>query len=132
MTTIGLGHLPSHLPMNDKTAVLFTSPAPYTLEISNSLSEFVEVNTVMSRQQALSALESGVADKVFIIPEQNRRPQAALIKLLRRHSDLQQIPVVVIENSPSDRHREYWSKVGADAVITPDQLSIGTGIASRN
>ncbi|MEM9234364.1 MAG: hypothetical protein AAGA69_09035 [Pseudomonadota bacterium] len=131
ISATGLGTLPAHPATPETSALLVTTPAPRSLDLSSELSLYASLNTVLSRQQALSALELGVADRVFILPEQNRRPMAAMVKLIRRHSELSGVPIVVIEENPRDRHRDYWSRVGADAVVSARQVKTAAAIAEQ-
>ncbi|MEM9234683.1 MAG: hypothetical protein AAGA69_10680, partial [Pseudomonadota bacterium] len=53
------------------------------------------------------------------------------VKLIRRHSELSGVPIVVIEENPRDRHRDYWSRVGADAVVSARQVKTAAAIAEQ-
>lgn len=131
MSAIGLGDLPPSPERGDPTALLVAPPAPLTLDLSSRLSHHTNLRTVMSRSQALTMLELGAADRVFILPDVNRRPMAAMIKLLRRHSELSAVPVIVLERQPSDRHRDYWSRAGADIVLPASEDMLAAAIADQ-
>ena len=131
ISATGLGALPTHHASPEASALLIAPPGPRALDLSSELSLHTSLNTAMSRQQALSALEHGVADRIFILPPQNRRQSAALIKLLRRHSMMSGTPVVVFEEKPNDRHRDYWTRMGADAVVSTSEPALAAAIATQ-
>lgn len=131
MTAVGLGHMPDSPSQMEPSALLVTPPGPMALELSSSLSAHLDLHTVMSRQQALTALELQVADRVFVLPDTSRRPMAAMVKLIRRHSELNALPVIVFERQPTDRHRDYWSRTGADMVIPVNDTQVAVAVATQ-
>ena len=113
------------------SSLLVAPPGPDALRVNSELNNLHPTFCVMSRQQILISLENAVADKLFIVPDRNRRPTASLIKLIRRHSDISSTPIVIFEKSPTDRHRDYWASLGADLVINSENLNMGAAVAGH-
>lgn len=131
MSAVGLGTIPPSQAPNNSSALLVAPPGPMALDLSSTLSAHTDLETVMSRQQALSALELGGADRIFILPDTNRRPMAAMIRLLRRHTELSALPIIVFERQPTDRHRDYWARSGADMVLSTAQAALAVTVCRQ-
>ncbi|WOI52246.1 hypothetical protein [Parvularcula sp. LCG005] len=112
-------------------ALLFAEPSVQLLPVFGDLSVRTRTELVIHGSQTLQVLEHDQADALFILAARNRRPQSSLIRLLRRHSRLNSIPIIVIEPRADMRHMSYWASCGADAVIRPKELTLAVEIAGR-
>lgn len=102
--------------------LLQCTPSPHALEVLGELSVRLALNASIRNGQSLTALESGRADALILLADKNRRQQSGLIRMLRRHSDLSDVPVLVLERAPSPRHLAYWTATGADNVFASSQI----------
>lgn len=131
MATLGLGNMPTAEATETPVALVLGPPGPRTLSLLADAAIRLPVRAALSRSQALQALESHAADALIVIAEGNRRPHAALIQLIRRHSDLSTAPIIVVEKQCTERHVIYWTESGADAVVTDTNLPVGLAICQR-
>ena len=115
---------PEAVPQAPERLVLLGPPSPHALETYHALACAFPTDGVLSRAQALRALEGGEAGALVLAPDTERRDPAALIRLLRRQSVLRDVPVVVVERRRTERHVAYWSRMGADGVFLPREAGL--------
>ncbi|MBB4659800.1 hypothetical protein [Parvularcula dongshanensis] len=110
-----------HEPSADRRVALLASPGPLALETLYVLRPAFGCDGVLTRAQALRALEAGDAGALVIVAGQLRRDSAALIRLVRRQSVLRDVPILVVERRRTARHVAYWMRNGADACLLPEE-----------
>ncbi len=116
-----LGHSQTAPPAEN--VALLADPGPLALETLHALSPQFGVSGVLSRTQALRALECGDAGALIILAGSLRRDAAALVRLIRRQSVLRDVPVVVIEKRRTRRHLDYWAHAEIDGCFTPGEFA---------
>ena len=123
-------------PPAEERVVVLGEPGPHALATLHALAPYTSFDAVLSRAQALRALEAGDAGALVLAPGPERRDAAALVRLVRRQSVLADVPVVIVEARRTDRHVAYWAKHGADAVLLPEEegliaAAVSAGIRRR-
>ncbi len=124
---LGAHDLPIARPYPSKrleTAIMLCDASPSTLPLINELSCRLTLRTALSRSQVLQSLEAQAADAFLLLARDNRRQQAGLIRLLRRHTNLSEIPIYAIEKRVTARHETFWTEVGADLALPADDPAL--------
>lgn len=123
MALLGLANLPSTKNVREGGAVLLATPGPRVLPILNAPpAALPTLSGALSRAQVLHSFELGAAGALLILADINRRPQAALARLIRRHAELSNLPIIALEPNPGRRHHQFWQAAGVDMVIAMRDL----------
>lgn len=124
MTALEQPLSPGDVPREETRVALLAEPGPHALESLNVLSDAFGCVGVLTRAQALRALEGGDVGALVVAPGTERRDMAALVRLVRRQSVLHDTPVLVCERRRTDRHVAYWNKAGADGCFLPEEAAL--------
>ena len=132
MTALGTGHVGQTPVPNRDRALILAEPGPATLPLWHELSTLMNVEAAITRSQTLQALEAGEADAIIMPAAKNRRPQASLVRLLRRHADLHNLPIAIVERSVTHRHTQFWTDAGADLVVPRQNVAALAAFCQRS
>ncbi|ADM08239.1 hypothetical protein PB2503_00792 [Parvularcula bermudensis HTCC2503] len=131
MAALGRGALPVPCLRPQPRALFVGLPGALSLKTLTGLTRLTPTGAALSRHQALTLLEMKAADRVFIQPHKQRRQMTGLVRLIRRHSELSSLPVIVLEKHAKGRHRAFWATAGANAVVEIDDLPLAVGMAEQ-
>ena len=136
MTALEQPLSPGDTPREEARVAVLAEPGPHALETLNALGPAFDCAGVLTRAQALRALEAGDVGALVLAPGPERRDMAALVRLVRRQSVLHDVPVIVSERRRTARHVAYWAKNGADGCFVPTEdgliaASLRAGVRRR-
>ena len=122
---------PGDVPNDQSRIAVLAEPGAHALETLHALDPAFDCAGVLTRAQALRALEAGDVGALVLAPGPERRDMAALVRLVRRQSVLHDVPVIVCEKRRTLRHAAYWAQAGADACLLPaEEGLIGAALRS--
>ena len=124
MTALEQPLSPGDVPREEARVAVLAEPGAHALETLHALEGAFDTAGVLTRAQALRALEAGDVGALVIAPGPERRDMAALVRLIRRQSVLHDVPVVVSERRRTERHVAYWARIGADGCFVPAEESL--------
>ncbi|MEM9422735.1 MAG: hypothetical protein AAF986_09555 [Pseudomonadota bacterium] len=113
------------------TTLFLAEPGPEVLSAMGNIAPYKTISAALSRAQALHALEMGRADGIIMLVQKNRKSLSGLVRLLRRHTDLSSLPIIILEQNPAERHAAYWASVGADVVLPAQDGMMAAALCRR-
>ena len=131
MATLGFAPPAPQIEPPASRILVLAEPSADTLSRFGAIELLANCGMAGSRGHALQLLESDIADGLVIFADHNRRRETALLRLLRRHTELWSLPVVVIDRRAGGRFAKFWSEAGADAVLTADHLATAVALIQR-
>ncbi|NNU14919.1 hypothetical protein HK107_01105 [Parvularcula sp. ZS-1/3] len=121
LTGIGRPYPAPRLEGADAPVLLLTEPGPDVLSLLSKVSSR-DLVAPLSSSHTLRLLESFQAGALIIHLGKGREHRLPVLKLIRRQSDLQDLPVAVISESWDAETAAAWLGAGADLIAKPDEL----------
>jgi hypothetical protein len=102
-------------------AVLLAQPAPEILPLLNNTPRRRLV-AALSSGQTLRLLETDQASALVLNVSDQRELRLPVLKLIRRQSELSDMPVAVLAREWTDETAAQWLNAGADILGRPDEI----------
>jgi hypothetical protein len=131
MGALGVGTASSTIAPSGTSSIIAGDPGPRFKAVFETMQHQLPVNAVLTKQHCLQMLELGQAQSLVIPIQGDRQTPSALLRLIRRHSELHTLPVAVVERAVTRRQISYWAQCGADIVVDDAGLALAANALQR-